>query len=161
MLCRLAVFPNLVEEFDDMSVILRRLVAQVPTLETRMVTISLDDFVNKRLVEIDLLPPRSSPPIETRVVSAEIEADAELIGEGQENLGEVLVHRKQVGNALRLKDALVLVPGPNDDDRVDADLGVELKFATPLLRSPILRWDIVRDLIKKGTGNTGQGWHPN
>ena len=144
---RLAVPPDVVEKFDDVCVVSRRFMAKIPSLEGWVMPVTHDGLVDKRLIEVDFLPPTAPIPKITGVVGAKVNFQSQFVREAKEHLADVFVDWEQIRNGFGWENALVLVPGANDDHRVDSDRSVEFKFSSPLIPSPILGWNVVGDFV--------------
>ena len=144
---------------DDVGVIFSRLVSQVPARKALVVTVSGVRFVDERLVEVDLFPSGSSPPVEAAVVGSEVQFEAIFVRQGEEHFADILVSGQKRRNHLRRIDALILVARPNDDQRVEANAFVKLKLAPPLPLRPVLTGNIVSYLVEKSTRDPGERRH--
>lgn len=126
---------------------------EIPALEALMVTVSRPCFIQKGLIDVDFLPPGPAVPMVTGIIGAEEHINAVLVREGEKQLADVFINGEQVGNRFCREDALVLVTRADDDDRINPDLGVKLKFLFPVFFAPVLAWNVVGDLVKEGTAN--------
>ena len=77
----------------------------------------------------------------------------------KDHFAKIVVDGQQIWDRLRRKDAAILIAGSDDDDGIDADPRVELEFAVPVRAQPILRRDVVSDLVEEGAGDAGGGRH--
>lgn len=145
----LAMRADLLVQLDNVGVILPGFVGLIPTRERLVMPIPSVRFIQEFLVELDLLPIGSSPPEKAAVVSTKKDLDPEFVGKAEEDFADVFVDWQQVRNDLARKNALVAVSRANDDDGVNADLGIQLKLFAPLFTAPILARNIVGDFIQK------------
>lgn len=89
-----AVLADVVVNFDNVGIVFACLVGQVPPSKALVVAVSGVGFVDERLVQVDLLPPCSPPPVKAGIVRAEVQIEANLIGQRIEHFADVLVHRQ-------------------------------------------------------------------
>ena len=157
--CRLAVTADMVEQLNDVGIVSRRFVAEVPAFERWVVTIALDSFIDKGFVEIYFLPPTSAVPEETGIVGAKEDVQVELVSQAEKQFANVVVNREKIGDRLRGENALVLVSGSDDDNGVDTDCFIEFEFFAPLRRTPVLGRDVVGDFVEKGSGDSRRRGH--
>lgn len=155
----LAELADAVEELDDVGFVSAGFVAEIPTGKALVMAVALDRLFEEELVDFDLLPPGLAHPVEARIVGSKEGLEAIFVGEGVEHLADIVVDFQKVGEALRLEDALVLVPGADDDDGVDADPGVEFEFFAPIRLAPVLARDVVGDLVEESAGYAGKRGH--
>ena len=149
----------MVEQLDNVGIVLAGLVSEVPPGKALVMSVACVSFVDKRLVDIDFLPPTTPPPKEPRIVGAEEQFQVIFVGQRKEHLADVFVDWKKTWNHLARIDAFVLIARANDDDRIHPDPIVKLELAPPLPLRPVLTRDVVRDFVEKSTRDPGERRH--
>ena len=128
------------------------LAADIPAAETLVApSVHVPHLVDHILVVLDLVRHVVRVPVLARVVEAEIELHAVFLGQPQEEVDQIDRRHvaplfEQIGRGVG--DELA-VSRTDDDHRVDADGLHVAEIGLPLLRTPVLVGNVVRDFVEE------------
>ena len=145
-----ALLAHSMESIDGALGLAADFTAYVPASETLVFTsVHFPDLVDNELVGLDFVRHIACIPILSGVIETEPELHVILLGQTQEHVDEV--HRRHIAAFLekiwrRIRDELAIA-GTYTNNRIDTDRFHITEIRIPLLFSPVLVRNVVRDFI--------------
>ncbi len=143
------------ESLDAVLGLAADLCGDVPAGETFVVPVGFPDLINDELVGLQFVGHLACVPVPSAVVQPETELHPVLVGEAEEQLDQI--HGRHVASLAEKVLARVgeelAVAAADEDHRVDPH-GLHVpEVQVPLLRSPVLVRNVVRDLVQECPGD--------